>query len=119
MGQKVNPHGLRVGVIKGWDSRWYAKDDKVGDLILNDYQVRKWLKKKLYAAGIPRIEIERDNTRVRIFLHCAKPGMVIGRGGQDIEKLRLELEKIVGKAKGSAVRANLQRGAQLWYRARG
>jgi len=97
MGQKVNPHGLRVGVIKGWDSRWYAQEDKVGDLILSDYQVRKFLKKKLYAAGIPRIEIERDNTRVRVFLHCGKPGMVIGRGGQEIEGLRAELEKMVGK----------------------
>ncbi|MCL2082828.1 MAG: 30S ribosomal protein S3 [Oscillospiraceae bacterium] len=96
MGQKVNPHGLRVGVIKGWDSRWYAPENKVGDLILNDYKIREWLKKKLYSAGIPRIEIERDNTRVRVFLHCARPGQVIGRGGQDIEKLRLELEKITG-----------------------
>ncbi|MDR1692475.1 MAG: 30S ribosomal protein S3, partial [Oscillospiraceae bacterium] len=97
MGQKVNPHGLRVGVIKGWDSRWYAQEDKVGDLIVEDYRVREFLKKKLYAAGIPRIEIERDNTRVRVFLHCAKPGMVIGRGGQDIEKLRAEIEKMVKK----------------------
>ncbi|MDR1668506.1 MAG: 30S ribosomal protein S3 [Oscillospiraceae bacterium] len=97
MGQKVNPHGLRVGVIKGWDSRWYAQEDKVGDLIVEDYRVREYLKKKLYAAGIPRIEIERDNTRVRVFLHCAKPGMVIGRGGQDIEKLRADIEKMVKK----------------------
>ncbi len=97
MGQKVNPHGLRVGVIKGWDSRWYAQEDKVGDLIVEDYRVREFLKKKLYAAGVPRIEIERDNTRVRVFLHCAKPGMVIGRGGQDIEKLRAEIEKMVKK----------------------
>lgn len=97
MGQKVNPHGLRVGVIKGWDSRWYAQEDKVGDLIVEDFRVREFLKKKLYAAGVPRIEIERDSTRVRIFLHCAKPGMVIGRGGQDIEKLRADIEKMVKK----------------------
>ncbi|MDR0292664.1 MAG: 30S ribosomal protein S3 [Oscillospiraceae bacterium] len=97
MGQKVNPHGLRVGVIKGWDSRWYARPDKVGDLIVEDYRVREFLKKKLYNAGVPRIEIERDSTRVRVFLHCAKPGMVIGRGGQDIEKLRAEIEKMVKK----------------------
>ncbi len=97
MGQKVNPHGLRVGVIKGWDSRWYAPNDKVGALLLEDYKVREYLKKTLYAAGVPRIEIERDSTRVRIFLHCARPGVVIGRGGQDIEKLRLKLEKMIGR----------------------
>jgi small subunit ribosomal protein S3 len=97
MGQKVNPHGLRVGVIKGWDSRWYARPDKVGDLIVEDYRVREFLKKKLNMAGVPRIEIERDSTRVRVFLHCAKPGMVIGRSGQDIEKLRAEIEKMVKK----------------------
>jgi small subunit ribosomal protein S3 len=97
MGQKVNPHGLRVGVIKGWDSRWYARPDKVGDLVVEDYHVREFLKKKLNAAGVPRIEIERDSARVRVFLHCAKPGMVIGRGGQDIEKLRAEIEKMVKK----------------------
>jgi small subunit ribosomal protein S3 len=97
MGQKVNPHGLRVGVIKGWDSRWYARPDKVGDLIVEDYRVREFLKKKLNMAGVPRIEIERDSARVRVFLHCAKPGMVIGRSGQDIEKLRAEIEAMVKK----------------------
>ena len=97
MGQKVNPHGLRVGVIKDWDSRWYARDEKVGDLIVEDYKIRKYLKDLLYAAGIPRIEIERSNARVRILLHCKSPGMVIGRGGAEIEKLRLNLEKIIGK----------------------
>lgn len=96
MGQKVHPHGLRVGVIKGWDSRWYARSEKVGDLIVEDYKIREHLKKTLFAAGIPRIEIERDS-RVRIFLHCAKPGVVIGRGGQDIERLRQHLEKMIGK----------------------
>jgi len=98
MGQKVNPHGLRVGVIKDWDSRWYARSEKVGDLIVEDFNLRKELKKKLYAAGVPRIEIERDNQRVRIYVHCAKPGLVIGKGGEDIAKLRQELEKKLGKS---------------------
>ncbi|MDR0249109.1 MAG: 30S ribosomal protein S3 [Oscillospiraceae bacterium] len=97
MGQKVNPHGLRVGVIKGWDSRWYAKNDKVGDLVVEDYKLRKFLKDKLGSAGIPRIEIERDNTRVRIFLHCARPGQIIGRSGDEIEKLRTQLEKMTSR----------------------
>ena len=78
MGQKVNPHGFRVGVIKDWDSRWYARNEKVGDLIVEDQKIRKFLKKTLYGAGVPKIEIERDNAKVRIFLHCARPGMVIG-----------------------------------------
>ena len=73
MGQKVNPHGLRVGVIKDWDSRWYARDEKVGDLLVEDYNLRKELKKKLYAAGVPKIELERDNAKVRIYVHCARP----------------------------------------------
>ena len=101
MGQKVNPHGLRVGVIKDWDSRWYARDEKVGDLLVEDYNLRKELKKKLYAAGVPKIEIERDsgaNGKVRIYVHCARPGIVIGKGGEDIEKLRVELEKRLGKS---------------------
>jgi len=97
MGQKVNPHGLRVGVIKNWDSRWYESDEKFGDTLVSDYKIRKFLKKKLQEAGIPKIEIERDSHRVRVFIHCAKPGLVIGRGGVEIEKLRTELEAIVGK----------------------
>ena len=97
MGQKINPHGLRVGVIKDWDSRWYARDEKVGDLIVEDYNLRKYLKKTLYSAGIPKIEIERDSTKVKIYLHCARPGVVIGKGGADIERLRLELEQKLGK----------------------
>ncbi len=97
MGQKVNPHGLRVGVIKDWDSRWYARDDKVGDLIVEDYNIRKYLKERLNAAGVPKIEIERDNARVKIFIHCSKPGLVIGKGGADIEKLRADMEKRLGK----------------------
>ena len=97
MGQKVNPHGLRVGVIKDWDSRWYARNDKVGDLIVEDYNIRTDLKKRLYSAGIAKIEIERSNARIKINLHCSRPGVVIGKGGQEIEKLRLELEKKLGK----------------------
>ena len=97
MGQKVNPHGLRVGVIKDWDSRWYARPDKVGDLIVEDYSIRKYLKKALYSAGVPTIEIERDSAKVRIYIHCSRPGVVIGKGGQEIERLRLEVEKLIGK----------------------
>jgi small subunit ribosomal protein S3 len=97
MGQKVNPHGLRVGVIKDWDSRWYAREDKVGDLIVEDYNIRKFLKKTLYSAGVPTIEIERDSAKVRIYIHCSRPGVVIGKGGAEIERLRLEVEKLIGK----------------------
>ena len=97
MGQKVNPHGFRVGVIKDWDSRWYARNDKVGNLIVEDYKIREYLKKTLYSAGVPSIEIERDSTNVRIFIHCSRPGVVIGKGGQEIERLRKEVEKMIGK----------------------
>ena len=97
MGQKVNPHGLRVGVIKDWDSRWYARADKVGDLVVEDYNIRKWLKSTLYAAGIAKIEIERDTTKVKINIHCSRPGVVIGKGGQEIEKLRQQVEAKLGK----------------------
>ena len=96
MGQKVNPHGLRVGVIKNWDSRWFVSDEKFGDTLVSDYNVRNYLKKELQSAGVPKIEIERDSQRVRIFIHCAKPGMVIGRGGEQIEKYKNELQKMVG-----------------------
>ncbi len=98
MGQKVNPHGLRVGVIKDWDSRWYARNEKVGDLLVEDKKIRDYLKKSLYGAGIPKIEIERDNAKVRIYLHCARPGMVIGKGGEDIKKIEAQLVKLTGKA---------------------
>ena len=98
MGQKVNPHGLRVGVISDWDSRWYAKNEKVGDLLVEDYKIRNYLKDLLFAAGVPKIEIERSPAKVRVFIHCARPGIVIGRGGADIEKLRLDLEKLIGKS---------------------
>ena len=97
MGQKVNPHGLRVGVIKNWDSRWYARDDKVGDLIVEDYKIREYLKKNLFDAGIPNIEIERDSNKVRIFIHCARPGKVIGKGGAEIERLQATVAKMIGK----------------------
>ena len=97
MGQKVNPHGLRVGVIKDWDSRWYASEEKVGDLIVEDQKIRKYLKKTLYGAGVPKIEIERSNDMVTIFLHCARPGVVIGKGGEQIEQYRLAVEKLIGK----------------------
>ena len=96
MGQKVNPNGLRVGVIKNWNSRWYVEDEKLGDTLVSDYNIRKYLKNKLQAAGVPKIEIERDANRVRVFIQCAKPGIVIGRGGAEIEKLKVELEKMVG-----------------------
>ncbi len=97
MGQKVNPHGLRVGVIKDWDSRWFAKDNVFGDTLVEDYNLRKILKKQLAAAGVPKIEIERDASKVRVHIHCAKPGMVIGKGGAEIEKLRLQCEKMLNK----------------------
>ena len=97
MGQKVHPHGMRVGVIKDWDSRWYARADKVGDLLVEDNKIRNYLKKTLYSAGVPTIEIERDSAKVRIFIHCSRPGVVIGKGGAEIERIRLEVEKMIGK----------------------
>ena len=97
MGQKVNPHGLRVGVIKDWDSRWFARDDAFGDILVEDYKLRKFLKKSLYDAGIPKIEIERDQSRVRIFIHCARPGIVIGKGGTEIEKVRKACDDVINK----------------------
>ncbi len=97
MGQKVNPHGLRVGVIKNWDSRWYVGDKNMGDTIVSDYKIREYVKTKLQNAGVPKVEIERDSARVRVFIQCAKPGVVIGFHGAEIEKLRAELEKMVGR----------------------
>lgn len=97
MGQKVNPHGLRVGVIKDWSSRWYAKDKDFGYLLVEDYNLRKVLRKKLANAGVPKIDIERDANKVRVHIFCAKPGMVIGKGGAEIEKLRLSCEKMLNK----------------------
>lgn len=108
MGQKVNPHGFRVGVIKNWDSRWFAKDDVFGDTLVEDYNLRKFLKNKLYGAGVPKIEIERTgDSKIRIHIHCAKPGMVIGRQGSEIEKLRLECEQMLNKGKEEKVQVFL------------
>ena len=97
MGQKVNPHGLRVGVIKDWDSRWYAEDADFADNLVEDYKIREFLKKKLMKAGVAKIEIERSSDRIKIFLHTAKPGVVIGKGGAEIEKLKKEIAKLTTK----------------------
>ena len=97
MGQKVNPHGLRVGVIKNWDSRWFVKDSVFGDTLVEDYKLRNYLLKLLEPAGVPKVEIKRDASRVRIFIHCAKPGIVIGRGGAEIDKLKATCEKMLGR----------------------
>ena len=97
MGQKVNPHGLRVGVIKNWDSRWFAKDNVFGDLLVEDYNIRKYLKELLYAAGVARIEIERTAKDVKVILQVARPGLVIGKGGEQIEKLQADVAKMIGK----------------------
>ena len=91
MGQKVNPHGLRVGIIKDWDSRWYADGKDFSDNLVEDYKIREFLKKRLYSAGISKIEIERSTDRVRVLVYTAKPGVVIGKGGAEIEKLKTEL----------------------------
>ena len=98
MGQKINPHGFRVGVIKDWDSRWFANKSTFGDTLVEDYNVRKVIKKKLYAAGVPHIEIERFANKVKIHIYCAKPGIVIGRGGTEIDKLRVMLEAMIKKS---------------------
>lgn len=95
MGQKVNPHGLRVGVIKNWDSRWFTGKKNFGNMIVEDYKIRKFLKNRLYAAGISKVEIERNATKTKFHIHCAKPGIVIGKGGAEIEKLKAEVEKMV------------------------
>ena len=96
MGQKVNPHGLRVGVIKDWDSKWYAEAD-FADNLVEDYKLRTYLKKRLYSAGVSDIEIERASDRVKIIIHTAKPGVVIGKGGSEIEKLKAEVQKMTDK----------------------
>ena len=96
MGQKVNPHGLRVGIIKDWDSRWYAEAD-FADYLVEDYNIRTFLKKKLYSAGVSKIEIERASDRVKIIIYTAKPGVVIGKGGSEIEKVKAELAKFTNK----------------------
>lgn len=94
MGQKVNPHGLRVGIIKDWDARWYADKKEFGNYLVEDYNIRTFIKKKLYAAGIDKIEIERMSKRLRIHVHTSKPGIVIGKGGSSIDELRKEVEKL-------------------------
>ena len=98
MGQKVNPHGLRVGIIKDWDSRWFAQDSQFGDLLVEDYNIRKFLKNKLFAASVSKIEIERTAKRVKINIFAAKPGIIIGRGGSEIDKVKKELETLTGKS---------------------
>lgn len=96
MGQKVNPHGLRVGIIKDWDSRWYAEAD-FADNLVEDYKIREYLKKKLYSAGVSKIEIERASDRVKVIIYTAKPGIVIGKGGTEIEKVKKEVQKLTQK----------------------
>jgi len=97
MGQKVNPHGLRVGVIKDWDSKWFAGKREFGDQLVEDYNIRKFVKKNCYAAGVAKIGIERKQKRVYITIHAAKPGIIIGKGGAEIDKLKVQLEKLTGK----------------------
>ena len=97
MGQKVNPHGLRVGVIKDWDSRWYADDKDFADYLVEDYTIREYLKKKLFSAGVSKIEIERASDRVKVIIYTAKPGVVIGKGGTEIEVTKQELAKLTDK----------------------
>ena len=97
MGQKVNPHGIRVGVIKNWDSRWYVSKKEFGDTLVEDYNIRKVLKAQLYTAGVSKIEIERDSKVLRVNIFCAKPGMVIGRQGAEIEKLKVQIAKMVNR----------------------
>jgi small subunit ribosomal protein S3 len=98
MGQKVNPHGLRVGVIKDWDSKWYADKKTFSEYLVEDDKIRKYVKKKLFISGISTIEIERAANRIKLSVHTAKPGMVIGKGGSGVEELRKELEKMTGKS---------------------
>ena len=105
MGQKVNPHGLRVGVIKDWDAKWYA-EETFADNLVEDYNIRKFLKNKLYAAGISKIETERASDRLKIVIHTAKPGIVIGKGGAEIENLKKQVEKLLKSAAANAENNN-------------
>ncbi len=98
MGQKVNPHGIRVGIIKDWDSRWYADKKSYGDNLVEDYKLRAFLKKKLFLAGVDKIEIEKFANKIRLSIHAAKPGIVIGKGGSEIDKLKKEVEALTGKS---------------------
>ena len=97
MGQKVNPHGIRVGIIKDWDSRWYADKKSYGDNLVEDYKLREYLKKKLFLAGIAKIEIEKFANKIRLSIHAAKPGIIIGKGGSEIDKLKKDVETLTGK----------------------
>ncbi len=97
MGQKVNPHGLRIGIIKDWDTKWYANKKNFGELLVEDFKIRKYIKKRLFISGISRIEIERAANKIKVNVHTAKPGLVIGKGGAGIEDLRKEVEKLTGK----------------------
>jgi small subunit ribosomal protein S3 len=97
MGQKVNPHGLRIGIIKDWDTKWYAGSKDYGTFLVEDYRIRKYIKKKLFIASVARIEIERAANKIKLNIHTAKPGLVIGKGGSGIEQLRHEVEKLTGK----------------------
>ena len=94
MGQKVNPHGLRVGIIKDWDSKWYVDNKNFGDVLVEDYNIRKFLKKKTFAAGVSKIEIERVSNKLKITIHASKPGVVIGKGGAEIDALKKQVEKL-------------------------
>lgn len=98
MGQKVNPHGLRIGIIKDWDTKWYASKKNFGDLLVEDVKIRDFIKKKLYISGVSRIEIERAANKIKVNIHTAKPGLVIGKGGAGIEDLRKDVEKLTGKS---------------------
>ena len=98
MGQKVNPHGLRVGIIKDWDTKWYANDKSFGDFLVEDNKIRKFIKGKLFISGVSRIEIERAANKIKVNVHTAKPGLVIGKGGAGIEELRKEIEDLTGKS---------------------
>ena len=98
MGQKINPHGLRVGIIKDWDSKWYADKNTFSEYLVEDHKIREYVKKKLFISGISKIEIERAANRIKLSIHTAKPGMVIGKGGSGVEELRKEVEKMTGKS---------------------
>ncbi|MCL2098922.1 MAG: 30S ribosomal protein S3 [Oscillospiraceae bacterium] len=100
MGQKVNPHGFRVGIIKDWDSRWFVKDSEFGKTLYSDYNLRKFLKKQLFDAGVPKIEIERNNQIAKVIIHCARPGKVIGRAGSEVDKIKGDIARILGKPLG-------------------
>ncbi len=97
MGQKVNPHGIRVGIIKDWDSKWFAQDNVFGDTLVEDYKIREFLKKTLFDAGVAKFDIERKGNKVVIHVHAAKPGFIIGKDGEEINKLRAQLSKLTGR----------------------